>query len=127
GGRVVAVEVGIGAVVLAPGCILAPVFDFGGGVDAFGDRLAARGAANGADATTDQSAKGAEETADRGAGNGASSTARGHADGMGAGCTGDWIGVLVVLVHQVGSGGGGVPGACAAARRRPVEAASRRA
>src|SRR5690606_38252831 len=53
GGRVVAVEVGVGAVVLAAGRVLTPVLDFGGGVDAFGDRLAARRAADGADAAAD--------------------------------------------------------------------------
>src|SRR5690606_30836199 len=78
-----------------------------GGIDALGDRLAARRAADGADATADQGAEGAEEAADCRTGEGAGGTARGNADGVGAGCSGDRIGVLVVLVHQVAPGWGG--------------------
>src|SRR5690606_18550425 len=110
GRGVVAIEVAVGAVVLAAGRILAPVFDFGGGVDAFSDRLAAGGATHRADAATDERADRAEEAADCGARNRACGAAGGDADGVGPRCAGNRIAVLVVLVHGVAPVGRGMSG-----------------
>src|SRR5690606_23466506 len=103
GRRVVAVEVAVALVVVAAGGALAPVFDLGGRIDALGERLAARGAADRTDAAADQGADRPEEASDRSARDRARGTAGGDADGMRAGCAADGIaigiGVGVPAVH----------------------------